>query len=155
MMKKSKPRMALCITLVILNLAFIWGNSMLPGEISAAFSNWVRELLGLGGSSGGNSHMGFLVRKLAHFSEFASLGFLLSWLTAMVGFYGVPAFAIPLLSGFVSACADETIQIFAVSRGPSIRDVGIDTAGVFVGVVVLILGHKLIQKIHKPMEELS
>jgi VanZ family protein len=41
-------------------------------------------------------------------------------------------------SGFLTACVDETIQRFVPDRGPSIFDVGIDTAGVAVGIAILL-----------------
>ena len=41
----TKNRLRLCAALLIANLAFIWGNSMLPGEVSGAFSDWVKSLL--------------------------------------------------------------------------------------------------------------
>ena len=36
------------------------------------------------------------------------------------------------------ACIDECIQIFSPGRNPSLVDVGIDTAGAAVGVVLLL-----------------
>ena len=84
-MKRTDKRLRLCITLLICNLIFIWGNSLLPGEVSGAFSNWVKSilkqvfLLGMEGSSGGG-----LLRKIAHFTEFAALGMCLAWLHGML-----------------------------------------------------------------------
>ena len=45
--------------------------------------------------------------------------------------------------GFLAACVDETIQIFVPNRGPSVFDVLIDTAGVAVGVTLLLLFHHI------------
>ena len=144
MMKRTKTRMGLCIALLCLLLAFIWGNSLLPGEYSAAFSQWVkdflRELLGLEGNGSPSGHG--LLRKAAHFTEFACLGMCLQWLHAMLGKkvqYGV-------LWGFLAACADETIQKFVPDRGPSFADVLIDTAGVAVGIGVLFLVYTIYNK---------
>ena len=44
-MIRTDKRLRLCYCLLVLNLAFIWGNSLLPGEVSDAFSDWVKELL--------------------------------------------------------------------------------------------------------------
>ena len=44
-MIRTDKRLRLCITLLICNLIFIWGNSLLPGEISGAFSDWVKSIL--------------------------------------------------------------------------------------------------------------
>ena len=75
-MLRNRKRMAVCITLLCVNLCFIWGNSLLPGEISGAISGWLRELL-LGAAPEGPDVGHGLLRKLAHFTEFACLGALL------------------------------------------------------------------------------
>ncbi len=154
MIQKTRKGSIICITLLVLNLAFIWGNSLLPATSSGAFSEWIRALLSSFFPPADAPQGGHLIRKLAHFSEFASLGLLLTWLAAMSFRKRTALVAIPLLSGFLSACLDETIQIFSPGRGPSPVDVGIDTAGVAVGIAVLIAGHTVFKKIHKPMEEL-
>ena len=41
----TDKRLRLCTALLIANLVFIWGNSLLPGEISGAFSDWVKSVL--------------------------------------------------------------------------------------------------------------
>ena len=53
-------------------LAFIWGNSMLTREMSGAISQFVASVLG--GESGTTEEGHYLVRKLAHFTEYAALG---------------------------------------------------------------------------------
>lgn len=138
MMKNSSFRLKLCITLLCVNLAFIWGNSLLPGEISGAFSDWVKNLLKAifsGGSGGGGG--GGLLRKLAHFTEFTCLGLCLTWLAHMCCQKAKSYWLLPLLCGFLAACIDETIQIFVPLRGPAIKDVGIDTSGVILGIVII------------------
>ena len=130
-MKRTNVRMWLCIALLVLNLAFIWGNSLLPGEISGAFSRWVKELLGI---APGDPHTGHgLLRKLAHFTEFTCLGLCLQWLHGMLR---KPMWR-SLCLGFGVACLDECIQMFVPDRGPAIKDVLIDTAGVCLGVTLL------------------
>ena len=122
-----KKRTRLCVTLIVLNLCFIWGNSMLPGEVSGALSDWLGQLLGLG--QGDPSQGTGLLRKLAHFSEFACLGFLLSWLAYLKGERGFHIFALALLGGLLAACIDESIQMLTPARGPGLVDVWIDTSG--------------------------
>ena len=138
-MIRTPKRMRLCAALLVCNLVFIWGNSLLPGEISGAFSSWVKSLLapifpilGQEGSSGG-----FLLRKLAHFTEFAALGAWLSWLFGMLA----KGILFPFIWGAAAACVDETIQMFVPDRGPGIRDVLIDCGGVLTGMILLHLGH--------------
>ena len=135
MIEKTKKRMWLCITLLIVNIVFIWGNSLLPGEISGALSRWLKELLeGLFGQGSGGEGGHGLLRKAAHFTEFSCLGALLSWLLRMIRQRRWEYLLMPLCGGFLVACVDETIQCFVPDRGPGILDVGIDTAGVLVGI---------------------
>ena len=44
-MIRTKKRMTLCWALTAVCLAFIWGNSLLPGEISGAISDQVEHVL--------------------------------------------------------------------------------------------------------------
>lgn len=142
-MIRTDKRMRLCAALLLCNLAFIWGNSLLPGQVSGAISDFVKDLLsGLFDSTGEDSTGGFLIRKLAHFTEFACLGGLLLWYFGMLGKPKILAF----LLGAGAACIDETIQIFVPERGPGIRDVGIDCAGVLMGMILLYLGHTYLKR---------
>jgi len=147
-MIRTEKRMRLCAALIAANLVFIWGNSLLPGSVSGAFSDWVKEILSLlipGMKPGGGTG---LLRKLAHFSEFALLGGLLSWLVGMLK----KNRSLPLLWGCLAACTDETIQRFVPDRGPSLRDVGIDTCGVAAGMALLWLGYTVYKKRKKHLD---
>ncbi len=136
-MKRTENRVRLCVTLLVINLLFIWGNSLLPGTASGALSSWVKELLsrllGITASDPDTGHG--LLRKLAHFTEFACLGVLLTWLISMIhknlGF--VPA------GGLLAAGLDELIQLFMPGRHAALTDVLIDMVGVLVGMGVLCL----------------
>lgn len=123
-----RSRRKLCTVLLLLNLAFIWGNSMLPGELSGALSNWLGGLTEWDGSA--PTEGTGLLRKLAHFTEFASLGLLLAWLAYLNGEQGFHLFALALLGGLLTACIDESIQLLTPDRGSSLVDVWIDTSGV-------------------------
>ena len=138
-----KKRNALCCVLIALNLALIWGNSTLPGGVSMELSDGFLALLSQGlpalaviGS--------ILIRKLAHFSEFACLGLLLGWLLSPEG--GFRGFAAPALLGTLAACVDETIQRFVPGRESSLIDVWIDIFGVCAGILVLRLGYRCIRR---------
>lgn len=133
----SKKRMAVCLILLVLNIAFIWGNSLLPREMSSAFSKMVGTMLnwlfpGPVNPSEGEGHG--TLRKIAHFAEFTTLGMLLSWHIAMLKKSKWQNMGLPVLAGVLVAAADETIQIFVPGRGPGVLDVAIDTAGVVLGV---------------------
>ena len=144
-MIRTDKRMRICIFLLVCNLAFIWGNSLLPAEVSQAFSDWVKRFLSGRPTPAPVPGSGpDLLRKAAHFLEFASLGFLLTWLMAMLQ---KPAWLSPLC-GITAACIDETIQFFAPNRGPGIRDVLIDSSGVIFGMLILFLGHTYYQRLH-------
>lgn len=143
-MIRTKSRMRLCITLLILNLAFIWGNSLLPGQVSGAFSDWVRDLLAsLFGKATGESTGSGLLRKLAHFTEFTALGMCLCWLWGMLQSKRHKQLFYAFTAALLTACIDETIQVCVPGRGPSIRDVIIDTAGAVLGIGILSLIHHL------------
>lgn len=143
-MIRSEKRLRLCRSLLVLNLCFIWGNSLLPGEVSGALSDWVKEILAamLPGAFPGVTTGGGLLRKIAHFTEFAALGMCLTWLFGMLR----KPMIWPLLCGALAACTDETIQRFVPDRGPSLKDVGIDTCGVAAGMILLLIGHYLITR---------
>ena len=152
-MKRTKTRMTLCLILTALLLIFIWGNSCLPGQVSGAFSQRIRDLISrLLGRFPGDPDAGHgLLRKLAHFTEFACLGASLFWLFSMLR----KKFFFPLLCGFLAACTDECIQLLVPDRGPAVKDVLIDTAGVAVGVGILLAVTAINQKIknNKFLEE--
>ena len=142
-MIRTKNRLRLCALLLMLNLAFIWGNSLLPAEASQAFSDWVKGLLlGILEPDGPASQGSGLLRKIAHFTEFMTLGMLLGWGLGMLQknpFLG-------MLPGCFAAITDETIQIFIPGRGPGLADVLLDTAGVTAGILLLTFGHALFQR---------
>ena len=144
-MKLTDKRLRLNTLLTAMMLCFIWGNSLLPGEISGRFSDWVKNILArlLPGEIPGVTTGGGLLRKIAHFSEFALLGMCLTWRRGMLKKRKITA----LLWGFGAACMDETIQMFVPDRGPGLKDVAIDTCGVAAGMAILLLANKSMQKI--------
>lgn len=126
--------------LIVLNLALIWGNSMMTGLDSEAVSGGLLALLGrfipvLLTETGHT-----LLRKAAHFSEFALLGLL------FCGRHALVRKAVPLhLMGFglAVACIDETIQIFTPGRASSLIDVWIDTSGFALGLILIFLAYTI------------
>ena len=143
----TEKRLRLSKWLTALILCFIWGNSLLPGEISGRISDAVKEFLAflLPGEVPGVTSGGGLLRKIAHFSEFAALGAALSWRFGMLKKRKIMALAY----GFGAACVDETIQAFVPDRGPSLWDVAIDTCGVAAGIGLLLLGHKMVKNYYQ------
>lgn len=143
-MIRTEKRLRLCIFLIAAVLMFIWGNSLLPAETSLAFSEWVNALLSAlfsPGSAGAGQGSG-LLRKIAHFTEFAALGAALGWLFGMLQKQKY----VPFLWGVAAACVDETIQIFVPARGPGVLDVLLDSCGVLAGLSLLWIGHHYVKK---------
>ena len=135
-MVNSKKRVRLCVGLIVFNLIFIWGNSLLPAEMSAAFSSFVRRLLAFFPEGEATATQGTgLLRKIAHLLEFASFGALWCWYLLM----GRRKPALAYLPGICCACIDETIQCFVPGRGPRVTDVMIDLGGFSLGIGVTLL----------------
>ena len=142
----TKKRLRLCIALLICNIVFIWGNSMMPAEISKAISGFARDVVSAifgGVGMGGEETFGEgILRKIAHFIEFTCLGALLCWLFSMLKKHRLFA----LGCGFAAACVDETIQLLVPGRGPRITDVLLDSVGVACGIALLLAGYTIYQK---------
>ena len=87
----------------------------------------------------------FFVRKLAHFTEFAALGFFLIMYLLTFQPY-IKTFNLKLLIrvflgwiiGTFYAVTDEIHQMFVTDRYSSIYDVVIDSSGVLFGIILLI-----------------
>ena len=150
-MMATEKRLRLSKWLLGLILCFIWGNSLLPGRISEAFSLWVKALLDGIFQPGGPDRGDGLLRKLAHFTEFAALGAALAWRFGMLEKRKANA----LVFGALAACVDETIQLFVPERGPGIRDVAIDTCGVCAGMGLLLLAHTFTKQFKHSKENKS
>jgi VanZ family protein len=77
------------------------------------------------------------VRKLAHMTEYFLLAVSVSFPLYV---YGVRGLWLPLLAGGICvgfAALDEYHQSFVAGRGPSKKDVGIDSIGVLAGVLMV------------------
>ncbi len=141
-MIRSRNRLWLCVSLIVLNIAFIWGNSLLPREVSAGFSRLVGQIVDWLFPSPGTMAEGEgngILRKIAHFTEFTALGALLSWLVRMLRQKKWELLVLPLAGGVTVACLDELIQCFVPGRGPGVLDVAIDSAGVLLGMLLICL----------------
>ena len=81
-----------------------------------------------------------LLRKLAHFGEYAVFGWLLTG-----ALYRAKNFLLlkPLAAGLFIALCDETLQLFVAGRGSQTQDIWIDLAGVTVGTLILWLYYRL------------
>lgn len=143
----------LLAVLVCLNLAFIWGNSLLDSQKSSEVSDRVVEVvqrvvetiakpreesqpLSVG------VDLSFLVRKAAHMTEFCLLAVWLALITRGRGRVRCPLI---LLAGMSTALIDETIQLFT-GRGSMVADVWVDLIGFTVGLTVTAVLQAIIKR---------
>ena len=147
-MMKDKKRLA--NILIAVTLVFIWGNSMRTGddshEMSQGIFDWFNFFLHLKDYGAGIVH--HLIRKMAHFAEYAWLGGLIAWRFRMSEEKHV--ILIPVLLAMAAGLVDETVQLFAINRGPSLMDVWLDTSGAVAGVLLLTWGHHMRKKKQNP-----
>ncbi len=79
----------------------------------------------------------WLVRKAAHVTLYFALAIAVAFPLYV---YGVRGIWLMLLAGFICvafACSDEYHQSFVEGRGPSSRDVMIDSIGIFFGIILV------------------
>ena len=142
-------------------IMFIFRNSLENGAQSSARSQAVMQLVN---SALAKVHLGplseHLIRKLAHFSEFALEGFLLMLCIRVYTKHFVRHMSWPLLGGMTTALMDETIQLHSPNRTSSVVDVWIDMSGVVAGllfaliillIVLLLFGGKKIPELMRGM----
>jgi VanZ family protein len=149
-MKRYKILSAILIILILLTLAFIWGNSFATIEESEQQSEKVLDdvkpaLETVVGSGNVTEH---LIRKLAHFVEYLVLGVMLALLFALLGRHRLQDIVNCAFIGLLAALIDETIQLFT-DRGPQVQDVWLDFIGYCAGVLVMAGAVKLIMRVRK------
>ena len=138
---KKGWKLALSLTATVLWLWFIYSRSLQDAEASDAESGAVLGLL--------ERFLPFLdmylVRKLAHFTEYYILGSLLylDWRLLAKG-----SLWLPLAAGLLLAASDELLQTRVPGRSGQLSDVLLDFCGVALAVCVLYL-FKRISKNHK------
>ena len=138
-MKSEKKKWILRILLTLSTAAFvcwIFSNSLKTAAESTVQSSFVKELvenffnaLVPGRDIEISEHV---IRKLAHFCEYALMGFLL-FFTYLSYTRRKLWFFIPSLVGIVIPFCDEGLQFFSDGRAPSFGDVGIDISGAAFG----------------------
>ena len=135
--------------LVLLTLAFIWGNSLLPREESQEISRGLlAELCAVLENVGlyidpQNDHW---LRKLAHFGEFGLLGAELALLLCLNRRQSVQGFINCAFAGLAVAVTDEALQLIS-NRGSQVQDVLLDFAGFVTGLLVWALLWSAVEKI--------
>lgn len=136
--RHPKTWLGVCIALGVVTL-LIWGNSMRTSAQSAQQSGSLLAFLTPWLTALGIQPEGFhtILRKLAHFSEYGLLGVL--WTSELwLGPHEdrrrgtMERLSFCMFTAFL----DETIQLFVPGRSGEIRDVWIDTAGAWTGIVI-------------------
>ncbi|MGN0982926.1 MAG: VanZ family protein [Candidatus Limivicinus sp.] len=124
--------------LVLLTLAFIWGNSLLGRAESQDMSRGLLAQICAALETVGlhldpeNDHW---LRKLAHFGEFGLLGLELCLLMFLNRWEGLQGFANCAFAGLTVAVADEALQLIS-NRGSQVQDVLLDFAGFLTGLLL-------------------
>ncbi len=138
----NRHRIHLCFLslLILLTLGFIWGNSLksIPESQAISLSYLDRFSPFLDALFGPGIITDHILRKTAHFCEFALLGAELRLLLLLLGQRGLQGLANALFAGLAAAVTDETIQIFS-QRGSRVADVVLDFSGAVAGALVIAL----------------
>ncbi|MCR4770693.1 MAG: VanZ family protein [Oscillospiraceae bacterium] len=138
---KERRRNTALTILIFLTLAFIWGNSLMSRDESDGLSRWILQHIFRGVFIVDDIDSGnHILRKCAHFTEFAFLGLLLC-----VRFRGKRRFWLFGNLAFAAAAADETIQLFS-GRGSRAADVLLDCSGAVFGIIVASVLLSLVRK---------
>ena len=135
--------------LVLLTLAFIWGNSLLPRTESQEISRGLLAELCAALENVGlhidpqNDHW---LRKLAHFGEFGLLGAELCALLFLNRRARPQDFVNCAFAGLAAAVTDEALQLIS-NRGSQVQDVLLDYAGFLTGLLLCGLVRSAAEKI--------
>ena len=138
-MRKAGKYVLLCLT--VLCLVFIFFNSLQnaasssrqSGRLVTFVTNVIHSLTGKTAESGVVTH---LIRKAAHFSEFALLGFLGTSTVAAFRHKVYGSVQQIAFWGLLAAVTDEFLQGFSAGRSPEVKDVFLDLAGFLTGLVL-------------------
>lgn len=128
--------------ILVVYILFIFSNSMKPADISSMDSGkaleLARHLLAAAGTEASwlTDHV---IRKAAHFSEYALLGVILVCCVRSCEFTGERRLFLHLTAGYAVPFLDETIQLFVKGRSGQLPDVWLDCGGVVFGALFMAL----------------
>ena len=137
---KHRPYTQRTVLLLLLFwVAFIWGHSMIPAAGSSQESRRVGQLLAplLELFVGEGNVTDHLVRKLAHFAEYAMLGALIGSVLLARKRTSFFHWSYGLLCALAVAVLDESIQLFVDGRGAQVTDILLDTGGSLTGLLLI------------------
>lgn len=142
-----KRRLAIVFILVIITgiVSFIWWHSLQPGAVSHAESRHVLSIVLFYTDS--TWFAPYLddrfIRRLAHLTEYASLGLSMSVLSLVLS--GKQRTIWVLLAGICIASIDEYIQQFAGDRTSTWHDVAFDMIGCCAGIMIVAALRRLVR----------
>ncbi len=143
--KTNKIAITVSWLLVAICMGVIFYFSARPAvqssEQSAVFVEWLKKLFGE------NEMFSFIVRKLAHFLEFAGLALLFNIALYFTYLKTKPHMAVIFTALY--AASDEIHQIFVDGRSCQLVDWGIDVFGAVCGTIGFLVIFAIISKILK------
>lgn len=115
-------------------------SSQVSGDVSEGIVSILNRKLDLGMSEEVVEQLSgkieIYVRKLAHFMEYFILAVSVAFPLYVYGVRGLPLMITAGLICVGFACLDEYHQSFVAGRNPSKKDVGIDSAGAILGIII-------------------
>lgn len=145
-MRNKKLWRIVSISLCVLCVIFIFSNSLDNGEESTMKSGLVVAVLQgfVNFFTDGVTVSENFVRTMAHFSEFALLGFLLMFCVRTFKQKCTENIFFVLFVSLAVAVVDEILQIFSAGRASDVLDVAVDFSGAVTGIVFFVLFIKLL-----------
>ncbi len=143
-MGKTQDLRFIWLLCAVATVGFIWQQSTVPTAVSAETSDAVSDIIVpiVGGpTSPVGSFVDRFMRKIAHFTEFAALGFFAEMF--LRGRHTPARTLLLLAAGVAVGSCDEILQIFT-GRGAAFTDVLIDASGYFFAVGVTWLAATLL-----------
>lgn len=128
------------LTIGMVSFAFI--QSLMPGTISSEESGSVLDfLINILKSFGVDADISeFIIRKMAHFTEYAVIGMLmLSCAYSFDRLKPYKYYAQVLFFGLATAVCDETIQLYVPDRAGQVNDVLLDFSGMVTGAFIMLV----------------
>lgn len=147
------------IVLLLATFSIVFGFSSQDGEKSKGLSRRVTEFI-----TQNNERIQSLnkqkkervlhrieavIRKIAHFSIYTVIGILLMALMCLTKINDKKRVLITLVLGVLYASTDELHQLFVQGRSALITDVLIDTMGVILGILLVLLIREIVKKLKK------
>lgn len=147
MLKRKGPwTLALLLTVTVMT-AIICFSSQSAAEsdgLSKGFAQWLLDLVPPLNAVITLRKLNHFLRKFAHFSLYFLLGCGLTGLANRQR--RMPPVLLAILGGAAFAATDEFHQFFSDGRGPMLQDVLLDTCGVIVGALFIVLLKKVFKK---------